>query len=170
MGGPANPIVRIATAVGTMGVSEAVRAGVSAGSSLVKGEDVGKGLDKDMSMRGPVDRITLGKDIGPSTSPTPSSTETLGTGGLKAATDSTKSATSVITGEATQPPTLPDPSASPAAAAPDTSAQDAANAQAKKTAQEDEKRRLRSGAGRASTILTSGSGLGGSGRRYLGAA
>lgn len=52
----------------------------------------------------------------------------------------------------------------------DTTAQDNANADAKKSGQEEEARRLRSGAGRASTILTSGSGLGGSGRRYLGSA
>lgn len=60
---------------------------------------------------------------------------------------------------------------SPLGAAPvDTSAQDAANADAKKSGQEEETRRLRSGAGRASTILTSGSGLGSTGRRYLGSA
>jgi hypothetical protein len=64
------------------------------------------------------------------------------------------------------------PDSAPALGTPpvDTSGQDAANADAKKSAQEEEARRLRGGAGRASTILTSGSGLGGSGRRYLGSA
>jgi hypothetical protein len=108
-----------------------------------------------------------------------------GTMGMSEVPRQLKSASDVVVGAAKGDPAggfkaagesytkdAPSASEAPALGTPpvDTSVQDAANADAKKTSQEEEARRLRGGAGRASTILTSGSGLGGSGRRYLGSA
>jgi hypothetical protein len=187
MGSPSNPIVRIATGIATAGGSEIVRAGSSAAKSLIGGENIIQGLDRDMSLKGRPDRISVSKDVlGSAVSKAASETESAQAatfnadprGGLPAkGMDDTEadrlggpiSGTAMVAGAAEKivNPEIP---GVPPMAPPDDGVNRPAYDLAKKTAAAEEKKRLRSGSGRASTILTSGFGDANmpSGKRYLG--
>lgn len=157
-----------------MGVSEVVRAGSSATKSLIAGENVGKGLDRDMSSRTPVDRLNVKTDVLGGMNATSSNastalttdTPTLGAKGIGSPSENIGAKSQQTTIDAVANPTPPE---MPPPPPPDDSAARAAYDLAKKTAAAEEKKRLRSRAGRASTILTGfGSDATGSGKRYLG--
>ena len=187
MGSPSNPIVRIATGIATAGGSEIIRAGASATKSLIGGEKIIQGLDRDMSMRGRADRISVSKDVlGSAVSTAAAGTEasqaaTFGAdprGGMPAKgvgdvdverLGGPMSGNAMVAGAAEKivNPEIP---GVPPMAPPDDGVNRPAYDLAKKTAAAEEKKRLRSGSGRASTILTSGFGDANmpSGKRYLG--
>lgn len=63
MSAPKNPIVRGALALGTLGTSEIVRAGIGAGKAAIQGDNVLEGTKHAMKLNGKVTKLSLTKDV-----------------------------------------------------------------------------------------------------------